>query len=83
MSADTYRDHPGRLPGPITTVYEIWAEWDVGQKGAVFSSEEKARAWCDTNEHLLEMVADGDFESVEDIIDQGLLGVEPLEVDPE
>lgn len=82
MAADTYKDHPGRaVPSKM---YRVWSEWDIGHERKVFTSEAKATAWCENNTRLLDIVGQDDaFSSVADIFDQGLVGVEPLEMDVE
>lgn len=59
----------------MSTVVEVFCEWDIGQEYEIFSSEETAREWLESNPILQEMFEDEDNEckSVEDLIDAGLV----------
>lgn len=64
----------------MDSVYKLWCEWDVGQDGVVFASTHAAKQWVEFNDHLLEMVENGDIESIDDLYDAGLVSISPLEL---
>ena len=55
----------------------IWSEWDIGHERVVFASKDLAIQWCRENENLQEVFEEG-MESVEDVVDAGLLGFMPV-----
>lgn len=61
----------------------IWCEWDIGQERLIFKTREKAEAWLMGNVNLQEVIecSEGEFTSVNCVIDAGLIGFETLEVE--
>ena len=65
----------------MKTVYRIYCEWDIGNEDIVFTTEAKAKKWCEENESLTEMCGPGqDFESLDEIFDAGLLGFRDVDL---
>ncbi|MAX04775.1 MAG: hypothetical protein CL883_05580 [Dehalococcoidia bacterium] len=67
-------------------MFRLWIEWDFGQDNFVFSSQEKAKKWFNSNKSIQEMY-DRDFlfergpDNPYDYYDeQGLVSIEELEV---
>lgn len=58
-----------------TPVYEIWCEWDIGQEGRLFSTKEKAMEWLVEDENLKEVMEDLEYESVDALINAGLVSI--------
>lgn len=57
------------------TVIRMWCEWSLGQEDFVFTTEAKAIAWME--EALAEA---GIGDPIDELIAEGLLGFETLEV---
>jgi hypothetical protein len=62
-------------PSP-KTIYRVYSEWDIDHQDVVFDTEEQALQWLEKNTHLQEMICsdDTEFTSVQDIIDDCLVG---------
>lgn len=67
-------------------MFEVWCEWDIGQEGQIFTSEEKAKEWfnnfapdllkeCFLPEDLEGNILDFDFVSKE-----GLVAIKELHI---
>lgn len=54
-------------------LYSVWCEWDIGQAGCIFPSEDDANNWIRDN-WMQEL---GDLEEAKD---QGLIVVEDVEI---
>lgn len=78
----------------MTTFVEVWAEWDFGQEGCVFSDEEKAKTYLDNAvkaqydppESWKEHMGFDDYEGsspFEAFEDAGLAGLNVVPLDPE
>ncbi|ATS93445.1 hypothetical protein P1A145kb_p045 [Pectobacterium phage DU_PP_I] len=63
-------------------MFDIFCEWDVGQEGVLFTSEEAANNWMLNNDNLKDCFEDGltGQEGIDDLISAGLLGTNYLTV---
>lgn len=73
-------------------MFQIWCEWDCGQDDTVFTSEEKAKNWFNSNTNNIEALGQDMIEYEEDDFDvspfeyyedKGLARIIRLRVDPE
>lgn len=61
-------------------VYQVWCEWDVGQEGIAFETEEKALEWCHQDENLKELVEDYG-KTIEGFFEEGYLSINFIELE--
>lgn len=65
----------------MTTVYEIWCEWDIGQEDIVFSSKENARQWLEENQNLRDLICYEFDTNIDELFKAGLLSYSTSELD--
>ena len=56
-------------------MYSVWCEWDIGLEGKIFATEEVAIKHAKYNLEACDIE-----ESYEELEDEGLIGVDSLEV---
>lgn len=57
---------------------KLFCEWDIGQEGMVFINKQVAKTWAQSNEHIINILADNPTWELEDLWRDGLLGTEPV-----
>lgn len=63
---------------PAKTFYSIWSEWDFGFEGLLFPTRDAALQHIKDDENVQDFLEDESqgYETVEDIIADGMLGFE-------
>jgi hypothetical protein len=62
-------------------MYRLWSEWDIFHEGLIFKTEEDALKFLKESEEVKELIDDSDeWETVEDIIADGLFSIEEVDV---
>lgn len=64
-------------------MYRLWSEWDIGEDGLIFATQEAGMRWLQGNPHVAE-IAEEDKATVADCIascfDEGFFSWQKLEI---
>lgn len=56
---------------------ELWCEWDIGQDSTIFTTKERAEAFARKSLEL-----QGFEETLEELLEDGLIGFQEIRIDP-
>ena len=67
----------------MAELVEVWCEWDIGQGGLIFKNAHIAESWLRDN-GVLKIMAKEDGQTMDEyyqeLVDNGLIGIENLEL---